>query len=226
MSKSILIIDDEPDIRTLLKYNLEKEGYKVIETDNGQNGIELARKYVPDLILLDVMMPDMDGIETCEKIKQLPNLDHTLICFLTARGEDYSQLAGFEAGADDYITKPVKPKLLVSKIGALLRRVKSGDATTQNEAESSESVVLDRERYLVFQDGNKITLPRKEFELLALLMSKPGKVFQREEIMNRVWGTDVIVGDRTIDVHIRKLRKKIGDDHIQTIKGVGYKFQP
>ena len=225
MSKSILIIDDEPDIRTLLKYNLEKEGYKVIESSNGQDGIELAKRHIPDLIILDVMMPDMDGIETCEKIKTIPELSRTLICFLTARGEDYSQLAGFEAGADDYITKPVKPKLLVSKITALFRRVNNVAATSGESSEDSDSIVLDRERYLVFQEGEKITLPRKEFELLALLMSKPGKVFKREEIMNRVWGTDVVVGDRTIDVHIRKLRKKIGDDHIQTIKGVGYKFQ-
>jgi two-component system alkaline phosphatase synthesis response regulator PhoP len=224
MSKSILIIDDEPDIRTLLKYNLEKEGFKVIETDNGPDGIDIARKSAPDLILLDVMMPGMDGIETCEKIKALPNLNRTLICFLTARGEDYSQLAGFEAGADDYITKPIKPKILVSKISALFRRLESISSAATEGTDEAESLVLDRERYLVFQDGNKITLPRKEFELLALLMSKPGKVFQRDEIMNRVWGTDVVVGDRTIDVHIRKLRKKIGDNHIQTIKGVGYKF--
>ena len=225
MSKSILVIDDEQDIRVLLKYNLEKSGFKVLEASNGQDGIKMAESYLPDLILLDVMMPDMDGIETCERIKAKPALSKCVVCFLTARGEDYSQIAGFEAGADDYIMKPVKPKLLVSKIKALLRRVENVPNTNiDSSGVSEESIVLDRERYLVFKNGDTITLPRKEFELLALLMSKPGKVFQREEIMNRVWGTDVVVGDRTIDVHIRKLRKKIGDEHIQTIKGVGYKF--
>lgn len=225
MSKTILIIDDEQDIRVLLKYNLEKAGFKVLEASNGQDGIKLAESSIPDLILLDVMMPDMDGIETCERIKTKTSLENSLICFLTARGEDYSQIAGFEAGADDYIMKPVKPKLLISKINALLRRVeKKSTANVDSTSDSDESIVLDRERYLIFKNGNTITMPRKEFELLALLMSKPGKVFQREEIMNRVWGTDVVVGDRTIDVHIRKLRKKIGDEHIQTIKGVGYKF--
>lgn len=225
MSKTILIIDDEQDIRVLLKYNLEKSGFKVLEASNGPDGIKMAEGSVPDLILLDVMMPNMDGIETCERIKSKPSLENCVICFLTARGEDYSQIAGFEAGADDYIMKPVKPKLLVSKISALLRRVdKVSGHKVDSAGKDDEALVLDRERYLVFKNGDTISLPRKEFELLALLMSKPGKVFQREEIMNRVWGTDVVVGDRTIDVHIRKLRKKIGDDHIQTIKGVGYKF--
>jgi two-component system alkaline phosphatase synthesis response regulator PhoP len=227
MAKSILIIDDEPDIRVLLKYNLEKEGYKVIEADNGSVGIEMAEKHMPDLIILDVMMPDMDGIETCEKIKNIPVLNQTIICFLTARGEDYSQLAGFQAGADDYMTKPVKPKILVSKIAALLRRAdeRSTGGGDVGQDEDSTGVVLDRERYLVFKEGESISLPRKEFELLSLLMSKSGKVFKRDEIMNKVWGTEVIVGDRTIDVHIRKLRKKLGDKHIQTVKGVGYKFK-
>ena len=222
MGKSILIIDDESDIRMLLKYNLENENFKVYEAKNGSEGIDLAKRHHPDLILLDVMMPDMDGIETCEKIKSLPELDQTIICFLTARGEDYSQLAGFEAGADDYITKPVKPKVLIKKIQALFRR--TSKKVQEEDQEIERSIIVDRDQYLVIKDDDQIHLPRKEFELLALLMSNPGKVFKREEIMNRVWGTDVVVGDRTIDVHVRKLRKKIGDEHIQTIKGVGYKY--
>lgn len=226
MNKSILIIDDEQDIRVLLKYNLEKEGFTVAEAANGQLGIELALKFNPDLILLDVMMPDMDGIETCEKIKTHDSLKNTMICFLTARGEDYSQIAGFDAGADDYITKPIKPKVLVSRINALLRRqsdVQIEDITSSSENQSG--IVLDREKYKVFKDGQPVKLPRKEFELLALIMSKPEKVFHRDEIMNKVWGTEVVVGDRTIDVHIRKLRKKLGEEHIHTIKGVGYKYE-
>ncbi len=226
MNKSILIIDDEQDIRVLLKYNLEKEGFTIAEAENGQLGIELALKFNPDLILLDVMMPDMDGIETCEKIKTHDSLKNTMICFLTARGEDYSQIAGFDAGADDYITKPIKPKVLVSRIHALLRRqsdVQSEDTTSSSESHSG--IVLDREKYKVFKDGQPVKLPRKEFELLALIMSKPEKVFHRDEIMNKVWGTEVVVGDRTIDVHIRKLRKKLGEEHIHTIKGVGYKYE-
>jgi two-component system alkaline phosphatase synthesis response regulator PhoP len=224
MDKTILIIDDEPDIRVLLKYNLEKEGYVVQEAENGFQGLEIAERVIPDLIILDVMMPDMDGIETCEKIRANANLKNCVVCFLTARGEDYSQLAGFDAGADDYIMKPVKPKILISKIAALLRR--SSQVNVQQEDVLADAgIVLDRERYLIQKDGENIILPRKEFELMALLMSKPGKVFQRDEIMNRVWGAEVVVGDRTIDVHIRKLRKKIGENHIQTIKGVGYKFE-
>ncbi|UKN00930.1 response regulator transcription factor [Paracrocinitomix mangrovi] len=223
MKKTVLIIDDEPDIRVLLKYNIEKEGFVVVEASNGPEGIEVAQKVSPDLILLDVMMPGMDGIETCEKIKSIPALENTIICFLTARGEDYSQLAGFEAGADDYIVKPIKPKILISKIVALFRRVDSSTASLQQD-DVIGSLTLDREKYVVIKNDEALTLPRKEFELLSLLMSKPGKVFKRDEIMNRVWGTDVIVGDRTIDVHVRKLRKKIGDEFIETIKGVGYKF--
>ena len=226
MSKSILIIDDEQDIRVLLKYNLEKEGFTVADAENGQLGIELALKFNPDLILLDVMMPDMDGIETCEKIKTHDSLKNAMICFLTARGEDYSQIAGFEAGADDYITKPIKPKVLVSRIHALLRRKTVVTPSAKEEkSDPSVGILLDREKYKVFKDGEAVQLPRKEFELLALIMSKPEKVFHRDEIMSKVWGTEVIVGDRTIDVHIRKLRKKLGDDHIHTIKGVGYKYQ-
>ena len=221
----VLVVDDEESILELLKYNLEKEGYQVAESDNGPDGIEIAKKLKPDLILLDVMMPEMDGIETCEVLKTIDGLEQTMICFLTARGEDYSQIAGFDAGADDYITKPIKPKLLVSRITALLRR--KGTATVdKTEVDLSVGIVVDREKYKVFKDGEAVKLPRKEFELLALIMSKPQKVFHRDEIMNKVWGTEVVVGDRTIDVHIRKLRKKLGDKHIQTIKGVGYKFEP
>lgn len=225
MDHSILVIDDEPDIRVLIKYNLEKEGFKVMEASNGKQGIEIAKNSLPDLILLDVMMPQMDGIETCEKLKEAPELKNTMICFLTARGEDYSQIAGFEAGADDYITKPIKPKVLISRINAILRRKKDAASETEQPGEKSKKTIdINREKYLAYKKGKVITMPRKEFELLSLLMSNPGKVFQREEILNNVWGTDVIVGDRTIDVHIRKLREKIGGSHIITVKGVGYKF--
>jgi len=227
MSSSILVIDDEQDIRVLIKYNLEKEGFIVSEAGNGEKGLEMAIQQVPDLILLDVMMPGMDGVETCEKLKAIPGLKHTMICFLTARGEDYSQIAGFEAGADDYITKPIKPKLLVSRISAILRRKGATVADDVNDSSENKekSITIDRERYLISKEGNEMFLPRKEFELLALLMSKPSKVFHRDVIMNSVWGADVVVGDRTIDVHIRKLREKIGDTHIVTVKGVGYKFE-
>ena len=225
MNNSVLVIDDEQDIRVLIKYNLEKEGFIVSEADNGLAGIEIAKKNVPDLILLDVMMPGMDGIETCEKLKEIPELSNTMICFLTARGEDYSQIAGFDAGADDYITKPIKPKLLTSRISAVLRRKGGGEDGNGGNGDKEKSITIDRERYLIAKAGKEMFLPRKEFELLALLMSKPGKVFHRDAIMNSVWGTDVVVGDRTIDVHIRKLREKIGDTHIVTVKGVGYKFE-
>lgn len=227
MNNSVLVIDDEQDIRVLIKYNLEKQGFIVSEASNGADGINMAKQNIPDLILLDVMMPGMDGIETCEKLKEIPELKSTMICFLTARGEDYSQIAGFEAGADDYITKPIKPKLLSSRIAAVLRRKKqNGKNVDLNEDVSKEkSITIDRERYLIAKSGKEMFLPRKEFELLALLMSKPGKVFHRDSIMNSVWGSDVVVGDRTIDVHIRKLREKIGDTHIVTVKGVGYKFE-
>jgi two-component system, OmpR family, alkaline phosphatase synthesis response regulator PhoP len=227
MSNSVLVIDDEQDIRVLIKYNLEKEGFIVTVAENGSEGITLAKQNIPDLILLDVMMPGMDGIETCERLKEIPELNATMICFLTARGEDYSQIAGFDAGADDYITKPIKPKLLTSRISAILRRKspKFGILDAQQEEGKEKSIRIDRERYLISKGGQEMFLPRKEFELLALLMSKPGKVFHRDAIMNSVWGTDVIVGDRTIDVHIRKLREKIGESHIVTVKGVGYKFE-
>jgi two-component system alkaline phosphatase synthesis response regulator PhoP len=227
MESSILVIDDEQDIRVLIKYNLEKEGFIISEAENGEKGLEMAKQQVPDLILLDVMMPGMDGIETCEKLKEIPSLKNTMICFLTARGEDYSQIAGFEAGADDYITKPIKPKLLVSRISAILRRkgVTGSNKADVLDVSQEKSIKIDRERYLISKEGNEMFLPRKEFELLALLMSKPSKVFHRDVIMNSVWGADVVVGDRTIDVHIRKLREKIGDSHIVTVKGVGYKFE-
>ncbi|MBD3636115.1 MAG: response regulator transcription factor [Crocinitomicaceae bacterium] len=229
MQQKILIIDDEVDIRVLLRYNLEKEGYQVIEAEDGKSGIEVAIKEHPDLILLDVMMPGMDGVETCEKLREKRVLEDSIVCMLTARGEDYSQLAGFNAGADDYITKPVKPKILLSKIAAMLRRhgkLKNHDkqAVGNEESPSTSNIEINLDSYTVFKNGEELSLPRKEFELLALLMENAGKVCKRDEIMTRVWGTDVIVGDRTIDVHIRKLRKKIGDDVIQTIKGVGYKF--
>lgn len=225
MSNKVLIIDDESDIRLLLRYNLEKEGYQVLDADNGEKGIEIAKQQIPDLILLDVMMPVMDGIETCERLRKIPELSSTMICFLTARAEDYSQIAGLDAGADDYITKPIKPKLLVSRIAALLRRKEKGQTTAPVTAASGYSIEIDKEKYLVIKDGKPFTLPRKEFELLALLMSKPEKVFLRDVIMSTVWGDDVVVGDRTIDVHIRKLREKLGENHIITVKGVGYKFE-
>ncbi len=223
----ILLVDDEKDILEFISYNLKKEGYEVLTARNGRDGIEMARKYLPQLILLDVMMPEMDGIETCEEIRELRGLENTVIAFLTARGEDYSQIAGFEAGGDDYIIKPIKPKVLISRIRALLKRYEFTSSTTVESAElliGSEDLVLDRERFLVLKQDEELTLPRKEFELLALLISRPDKVYTREEIFHNVWGDDVVVGNRTIDVHIRKLREKIGEEHIKTIKGVGYKF--
>ena len=216
----ILLVDDEPDILEIVGYNLKKEGYDVYTAVNGLEAVSQAKKIQPHLILLDVMMPEMDGVEACEKIRELPDLGDVIISFFTARGEDYSQVAGFDAGADDYITKPIKPKLLISKIKSLLRRIKEeGSNNTQ-----LGGITIDRDEYLIIKDGTKIILPRKEFELFSLLTSKPGKVFNRESIMKKVWGSDVVVGDRTIDVHIRKLREKIGDDFFKTVKGVGYKF--
>jgi len=218
----ILIIDDEEDIVDIVAYNLKKEGYTVDSACNGKEGVALAKKMLPDLILMDVMMPEMDGVEACMLIREEESLQQTVIAFLTARGEDYSQIAGFEAGADDYITKPLKPRVLVSRIKALLRRsgTKQAAATVPNT-----SLSIDRERYVVLKQGEELSLPRKEFELIALLISKPGKVFTREHILSEVWGQEVVVGDRTIDVHIRKLREKIGDDFIKTVKGVGYKLE-
>ncbi|MGM0934301.1 MAG: response regulator transcription factor [Bacteroidota bacterium] len=218
----ILLVDDEPDILEIVGYNLKTEGYQVITAENGADGVKLAKKHKPQLIILDVMMPEMDGIEACEQIRNIAGLEETIITFLTARGEDYSQMAGFDAGADDYITKPIKPKVLVSKVKALLRRFKE-ESGSSNILKIGE-LVIDRDQYKVIKDGQELVLPRKEFELLSLLTSKPGKVFKREDILDKVWGNEVVVGGRTIDVHIRKLREKIGDDSFKTVKGVGYKF--
>jgi len=222
-NEKILLVDDEQDIIEFIGYNLTKEGYDVTSATSGKEAIEIAKKIKPDLIILDVMMPEMDGIETCQEIREIEELKNTLIAFLSARGEDYSQVAGFDAGADDYIAKPIKPRLLVSRVKAILRR-KSGEENVAIEEQQGD-IKIDREKYLVFKGKEEYSLPKKEFELLALLMSKPGKVFTREIILERVWGGDVVVGDRTIDVHIRKLREKLGDHYIKTIKGVGYKFE-
>ena len=219
--ESILIIDDEDDIINILSYNLKNEGFTVYSANSGAEGIEIAIKKNPDLIVLDVMMPEMDGIEVCEELRSNPKTKDTRICFLTARSEDYSQIAGFDAGADDYVSKPVKPKVLISRIKAILRRDKT---STENLETQEEGIVIDRERYIVLKDGQEIQFPRKEFELLSLLASAPEKVFDRNTILDEVWGSGVIVGDRTIDVHIRKLREKLGGQCIQTVKGVGYKF--
>ena len=218
---NVLVIDDEEDIRSILKYALEKEGYQVHEASSGNEGLEKVNSLRPDLIVLDVMMPDMDGIEVCEQIRRSPNNDEIIICMLTARNEDYSQIAGLESGADDYVAKPIKPKVFVSKIKALLRRK---EISFNESANRKTSLIVNREKYVVERDGETIHLPRKEFELLALLTSKPDSVFEREVILETVWGKDIVVGDRTIDVHIRKLREKLGDQHFITVKGIGYKF--
>jgi len=219
----ILLVDDEPDILEIVSYNLEAEGYQVFTAKNGVEGVNQAKKRKPHLVILDVMMPEMDGIEACEKMRGTSGLENTLITFLTARGEDYSQVAGFDAGADDYITKPIKPKVLVSKVKALLRRLKEDNADNEDIVKVG-NIVINREEYKIINNGKEIILPRKEFELLALLTSKPNKVFRREVILDKVWGNEVVVGGRTIDVHIRKLREKIGENHFKTVKGVGYKF--
>ena len=225
MSKhTILLVDDDPDIREFISFNLVKEGFKVETAKNGLEGVEMCKKFKPDLVLLDVMMPGMDGMEACEAIRATPEIAHTVIAFLSARGEDYSQVAGFESGGDDYITKPIRPKVLVSRIKALLRRNAKSEEGESNIIERGD-LRIDLEKYQVHQGEGILDLPRKEFELLQLLASKPGKVFSRDTIMDRVWGTEVVVGGRTIDVHIRKIREKIGDDRIKTIKGVGYKFE-
>ena len=218
----ILLVDDEPDVLEIVGYNLKNEGYSVYTAKNGLEALKLAKKIVPQLIILDIMMPEMDGIEACEKIRNTKGLENVLISFFTARGEDYSQVAGFDVGADDYITKPIKPKVLVSKIKALLRRVKNEE--TPSESVNVGDIIIDRDEYVIIKDGEKLSLPRKEFELFALLASKPGKVFTRDDILEKVWGNEVVVGGRTIDVHIRKLREKIGDENFKTVKGVGYKF--
>ena len=219
----ILLVDDEPDILEIVGYNLAQEGYKIVTATNGKEAIAIAKKEIPHLIIMDVMMPVMDGMEACENIRKIPELNNVIITFLTARSEDYSQVAGFEAGADDYISKPIKPKLLVSKVKALLRRLK--DETTNSDTLNVGDIIINREEYKIIQAGRELFLPRKEFELFYLLASKPGKVFKREDILDKVWGNEVIVGGRTIDVHIRKLREKIGDDLFVTVKGVGYKFE-
>jgi two-component system, OmpR family, alkaline phosphatase synthesis response regulator PhoP len=219
----ILLVDDEQDILEIVGYNLSQEGYKVVTASNGKEAIQVAKREIPQLIIMDVMMPEMDGMEACENIRKIPELSNVIIAFLTARSEDYSQVAGFDAGADDYIAKPIKPKLLVSKVKALLRRLKS--ETSSAETLNVGGIEINREEYKIVKDNLEIVLPRKEFELFYLLASKPGKVFKREEILDKVWGNEVIVGGRTIDVHIRKLREKIGDDFFKTIKGVGYKFE-
>ncbi|CAA0163209.1 response regulator transcription factor [Tenacibaculum maritimum] len=218
----ILLVDDEPDILEIVGYNLKSEGYQIFTASNGVEAVKAAKKIFPHLILLDIMMPEMDGIEACEKIRKIKSFENVIISFLTARGEDYSQVAGFDAGADDYITKPIKPKVLISKVKSLLRRLKT-EAQMDTTVKIGD-IVINRDEYVVLKGTQKITLPRKEFELLSLLTSKPGKVFKREIILDTVWGNEVVVGGRTIDVHIRKLREKIGDDYFKTVKGVGYKF--
>ncbi|MFD2908857.1 response regulator transcription factor [Flavobacterium ardleyense] len=220
----ILLVDDEQDILEIVGYNLTQEGYQVITASNGKEAIFKAKKELPQLIIMDVMMPEMDGIEACETIRRMPELQDTIITFLTARSEDYSQVAGFDAGADDYIAKPIKPKVLVSKVKSLLRRLKSDDAVSSSTLIVG-NIEINREEYKINKGGEIMVLPKKEFELFYLLATKPGKVFTREEILDRVWGNEVVVGGRTIDVHIRKLREKIGDDFFKTIKGVGYKIE-
>ena len=219
----ILLVDDEPDILEIVGYNLSNEGYQVITGSNGVEAVKLGKKHKPHLVILDVMMPEMDGIEACEILRKTKGLENTVITFLTARGEDYSQVAGFDAGADDYITKPIKPKVLVSKVNALLRRLLK-DEDPEEDITQVGDIIINREEYKIVKKGIEIILPRKEFELLALLTSKPSKVFKREVILDKVWGNEVVVGGRTIDVHIRKLREKIGEEHFKTVKGVGYKF--
>ena len=220
---TILCVDDEPDILEILKYNLSSEGYNVLTANDGLSAISKAKEIIPNLIIIDIMMPNMDGIEACEKLRADQKFNDTIIMFLTARGEDYSHVAAYEAGADDYVTKPVKPKVLVSKVKGLLRRLKKVIENDINYIEF-KNIKIDREKYKVYISDKTLNLPRKEFELLYLLASKPDKVFKRDKIMEMVWGGEVIVGDRTIDVHIRKLREKIGDKYFKTVKGVGYKF--
>jgi two-component system alkaline phosphatase synthesis response regulator PhoP len=220
----ILIVDDEPDILELIEYNLKKEGYQVYSASNGQEGVNEAKKVLPDLIILDIMMPKMDGIEACRIMRTMPEFKNTFMVFLTARSEEYSEIAGFNVGADDYIAKPIKPRALVSRINAILRRNSSPEEVSDNKLEVSD-LVIDREAYLVFQEGKKVVLAKKEFELLYLLASKPGKVYTRENILKNIWEDSVVVTNRTIDVHIRKLREKLGEKYVATVKGVGYKFE-
>jgi len=219
----ILLVDDEPDIREIIGYNLSNEGYQVYEASDGEKAVRKAEEIIPHLIIMDIMMPNLDGISACELLRGNPKLQATVVMFLTARGEDFSYVAAFDAGADDYVTKPIKPKVLLSKVKGLLRRFKNADATPA--VLNLGNITIDREEYKVSQGDQSYTLPRKEFELLYLLASRPGKVHKREKIMEKIWGSDVVVGDRTIDVHIRKLREKVGDHYFKTVKGVGYKFE-
>ncbi len=219
----ILLVDDEQDILDFLSYNLKKEDFQVYTALNGKDAIAIAKKEIPNLVVLDVMMPEMDGIDTCREIRDIPALKDVMIAFLSARNEDYSQIAGFEVGADDYITKPIKPRVFISRIKALLRRY-SPDQQKTTEVDLG-NIKIDKEKYMVYKDNVEISFPKKEFKLLSLLASKPGKVFTREYILEQVWGDEVVVGDRTIDVHVRKLREKLGDNYIKTIKGIGYKFE-
>ena len=222
-SIKVLVVDDDPDIVEILKYNLKNSGYSVKSAGNGVEAIKKAKKFIPDIILMDVMMPEMSGIEACEEIKNINQLSQAIIIFLSARSEDYTQISAYDAGADDYISKPVKPKILLKKISNIAKKINS-EKNAPNIIDLG-SIKINKEEYVVIKDKKEILLPRKEFELLFLLATKPEKVFTREEIMNKVWGTQVVVGDRTIDVHVRKLREKIGEKHIKTLKGVGYKFK-
>ncbi|MCY1513611.1 Transcriptional regulatory protein WalR [compost metagenome] len=223
-NQKILVVDDEPDILELIEYNLKKEGYQVFLASNGQEGVAMAKKVHPDLIILDIMMPKMDGIEACRLMRTIPEFKHTFMVFLTARSEEYSEIAGFNVGADDYIAKPIKPRALISRINAILRRNAAGEELSENKLEIGD-LIIDREAYLVFQNGEKVVLAKKEFELLYLLASKPGKVYTREAILKNIWEDSVVVTNRTIDVHIRKLREKLGENYVTTVKGVGYKFE-
>jgi two-component system alkaline phosphatase synthesis response regulator PhoP len=222
--QKILIVDDEPDILELIEYNLKKEGYQVYSARNGQEAVAEAKRTQPDLIVLDIMMPKMDGIEACRVMRTMPEFKNTFMVFLTARSEEYSEIAGFNVGADDYIAKPIKPRALVSRINAILRRNSPPEEITDNKLEVGD-LVIDREAYLVYKKGVKVVLAKKEFELLYLLASKPGKVYTREVILKNIWEDSVVVTNRTIDVHVRKLREKLGDDCVSTVKGVGYKFE-
>lgn len=221
--RRILLVDDEADITEFLEFNFQQEGYEVKIADNGRKAVEMAEEFLPHLILMDIMMPEMDGVEACREIKQNPATNDPLICLFSARNEDFSQIAGFEAGADDYVVKPISPKLLIARTNVLMRRkYESASATVMDK--SGDQITINREYYTVFKNRKEITLPRKEFEILSLMASKPNRLFRRDEIFSHIWGTDAFVGDRTMDVYIRKIRSKIGDDHIKTVKGVGYKF--
>jgi len=220
----ILIVDDEPDILELIEYNLKKEGYHVFTASNGQEAVASAKKNLPDLIILDIMMPKMDGIEACRIMRTMPEFKNTFMVFLTARSEEYSEIAGFNVGADDYIAKPIKPRALVSRINAILRRNVQSEEVIDNKLEIAD-LIIDREAFLVYRDGERIVLAKKEFELLYLLASKPGKVYTRDVILRSIWEDSVVVTNRTIDVHIRKIREKLGETYISTVKGVGYKFE-